>query len=540
MAGVIPPSSSLSPGEIKPYDITDGKLAAEKLRQSEEKFSKAFQTSPYAITITRAEDGTFVEVNGAFTEMTGFTREEAIAGSSVGLKLWVNEEDRQHVVAALQAGQTVVSQEFQFRAKSGKVITGLFSAQTIHLSHGPCILSSINDITKRKRAEAEKVKLEIQLLQTHKMEAIGTLAGGIAHDFNNILAAMIGYTELSLAEDQKETRQHYLQEILKGAERARDLVKQILTFSRQDSSEKKPLDLKLLLKEAFKFLRASIPATIEIREHSTNESCNILADHTQVYQVIMNLCTNASHAMKQTGGTLMIELSTMKMGKGEILHHPGLKPGPYVKLSISDTGCGIDSAIIQRIFDPFFTTKSKDEGTGLGLSVAYGIIKSHNGVINVYSELGKGSSFSVYLPRITHDAVTIGSISETVIGGTEQILFVDDEPAMVDIGRLTLSSLGYKVTGVTSSSEALDLFRAEPGRFDLVITDMTLPKMTGIDLTRQILQIRPGMPVILCSGLRDPDTEEQVKSLGIRAYCTKPLTKIDLSRVIRDTLDGYE
>jgi PAS domain S-box-containing protein len=521
-------------------DITDGKLAAEKLRQSEEKFSKAFQTSPYAITITRAEDGTFVEVNGAFTEMTGFTREEAIAGSSVGLKLWVNEEDRQHVVAALQAGQTVVSQEFQFRAKSGKVITGLFSAQTIHLSHGPCILSSINDITKRKRAEAEKVKLEIQLLQTHKMEAIGTLAGGIAHDFNNILAAMIGYTELSLAEDQKETRQHYLQEILKGAERARDLVKQILTFSRQDSSEKKPLDLKLLLKEAFKFLRASIPATIEIREHSTNESCNILADHTQVYQVIMNLCTNASHAMKQTGGTLMIELSTMKMGKGEILHHPGLKPGPYVKLSISDTGCGIDSAIIQRIFDPFFTTKSKDEGTGLGLSVAYGIIKSHNGVINVYSELGKGSSFSVYLPRITHDAVTIGSISETVIGGTEQILFVDDEPAMVDIGRLTLSSLGYKVTGVTSSSEALDLFRAEPGRFDLVITDMTLPKMTGIDLTRQILQIRPGMPVILCSGLRDPDTEEQVKSLGIRAYCTKPLTKIDLSRVIRDTLDGYE
>ena len=521
-------------------DITDGKLAAEKLRQSEEKFSKAFQTSPYAITITYAEDGTFIDVNDAFTAMTEFTREEAITGSSVGLKLWVNEEDRQGVVAALQAGQTVAGQEFQFKAKNGKIITGLFSAQTIHLNQRPCILSSINDITNRKLAEAEKAKLEIQLQQTHKMEAIGTLAGGIAHDFNNILAAMIGYTELSLVEDQKEIQHQYLQETLKGAERAKDLVKQILTFSRQDSREKKPQNIKLLLKEAVKFLRASMPATIEFRQDFTNESCNILADYTQVYQVIMNLCTNASYTMKQAGGILTLELSTLELAKSEVLHHPGLKPGSYVKLTVSDTGCGIDSALIPRIFDPFFTTKSKDEGTGLGLSVAYGIIKSHDGVINVYSELGKGTSFSVYLPRIIHEAVTIGSISETVIGGTERILFVDDEPALVDIGMLTLSSLGYKVTGVMSSNEALDLFRTEPERFDLVITDMTLPKMTGIDLTREILQIRPNMPVILCSGLRDAQTEEQVKSLGIKAYCAKPLTRKDLSRVVRDTLDGYK
>ena len=399
-------------------------------------------------------------------------------------------------------------------------------------------LNEHNERKARVQADAEKANLEAQLFQAQKMEAIGTLAGGVAHDFNNILAAIIGYTEMAMEESQNKIQSRYLQETLKGAERAKNLVKQILTFSRQDGHEKKPLDIMLLLKEAVKFLRASIPATIEIRQRLTDESCNILADPTQMHQIIMNLCTNAGHAMKQTGGVLTMELSTLELSPGEISRYPDLKPGSYVKLTVSDTGHGIDSALQLRIFDPFFTTKSKDEGTGLGLSVVYGIVKSHDGIITVYSEPGKGASFSVYLPMIIPEEITNRSVSKAVTGGTERILFVDDEPVLVDIGATMLSSLGYEVTGVTSSLEALNLFRAAPGSFDLVITDMTLPKMTGIDLSREIMQIRPGIPVILCSGIRDSETEKQVKSMGIRAYSIKPLTRRDLSRVIRETLDG--
>jgi PAS domain S-box-containing protein len=522
-------------------DIDDLKQVEEALKREQALNNVIIDSIPGAFYMLD-ENGRYVRWNAYQRDEIVGKPQDLIAGTNAADT--IHPDDRALIISkmanVLESG-TEETVEGRILLRGGPTFRWLLmTGRRMTIDGRPFLVGIGIDITERKRAYEQKVKLEGQLLQTHKMEAIGTLAGGIAHDFNNILAAMIGYTELSLTEDQKGIQHQYLQETLKGAERAKDLVKQILTFSRQDSREKKPLDIKLLLKEAIKFLRASMPATIEFRQQFTSESCNILADHTQMYQVIMNLCTNASHSMRQTGGVLMMELSTMELAKDEILHHTGLKPGPYVKITVSDTGHGIDPAFIQRIFDPFFTTKSKDEGTGLGLSVVYGIVKSHDGVINVYSEPGKGASFSVYLPRIIHEAVTIESIPETVIGGTEQILFVDDEPALVDIGRLILSSLGYKVTGVTSSNEALDLFRANPERFDLVITDMTLPKMTGIDLSREILQIRQDIPVILCSGLRDPETEEQVMSLGIRAYCTKPLTRKDLSRVIRDTLDGHE
>ena len=321
---------------------------------------------------------------------------------------------------------------------------------------------------------------------------------------------------------------------------ARNLVKQILTFSRQDDHEKKPLDIKVLLQEAVKFLRASIPTTIAIDQYITEESCNIMADPTQMHQIIMNLCTNASHAMKEAGGTLKIELANVDLTKDEIPNHPDLQPGHFVKLTISDTGHGIDPALIQRIFDPFFTTKSVDEGTGLGLSVVYGIVKSHGGIINVYSEPDKGAAFHVYLPRITYGEDMKVDRRKPVTGGTERILFVDDEPALVDLGTRMLSFLGYEVESVLSSVEALDLFHTKPESFDLVITDMTLPKMTGIDLSRNLLKIRPNIPIILCSGIKDPDTEAQVKSMGIKAYIMKPLTKRELAGVMREVLDGRE
>jgi PAS domain S-box-containing protein len=521
-------------------DITEHRQADEALRESEEKFSKAFKTSPYAITITRPEDGKIIEVNEAFTLMTGFTREETLSNSTVDLKLWSSDEDRKSVVASLRKGQAVVGKEFPFRTKSGKIITCLFSAQLIKLGIGTCILSSINDITERKQVEEDKSKLEAQLFQSQKMEAIGTLAGGIAHDFNNILAVIIGYTELAMDKNQKENKDKYLQEALHGAERAKNLVKQILAFSRHDDNEKKPLDIKVLLKEAAKFLRASIPTTVEINLNVADESCNIMADPTQMHQVIMNLCTNAAHAMKDAGGTLNIELANIELAQDEIPYHHELKPGHYVKLTVSDTGHGIDPDNIQRVFDPFFTTKTKDEGTGLGLSVVYGIVKSHDGVITVYSEKEKGAAFHVYLPRIIQTEVMEMDAGKSVIGGTERILFVDDEPTLVDIGMRMLFPLGYSATGATSSIEALDIFRADPERFDLVITDMTLPKMTGIDLSRNLLQIRPEIPIILCSGIKEPGTEEQAKSLGIKAYLTKPLTRRELAGVMRKVLDGGE
>jgi len=478
----------------------------------------------------RPIDYRFLVVNPAFERMTGLKAEELV-GRTV---LEVLPKTERHWIESYGqvalTGEPVLFENYAVELEKHFQVTSFQSAP----NQFACIFA---DITDRKLAEAEKANLEKQLFQSQKMEAIGTLAGGVAHDFNNILAAIIGYTEMATEESQKEIQSRYLQETLKGAERAKNLVKQILTFSRQDGHEKKPLDIKLLLKEAIKFLRASIPATIEIRQRLTDESCNILADPTQMHQVIMNLCTNAGHAMKQTGGVLTMELSTIELSPGEISRHSDLKPGPYVKLTVSDTGHGIDHALQLRIFDPFFTTKSKEEGTGLGLSVVYGIVKSHNGVVTVYSEPGKGASFNVYLPMIIHEEITKRSVSSAVTGGTERILFVDDEPALVDIGISMLSALGYQVTGVTSSMEALNLFRAAPDRFDLVITDMTLPKLTGIDLSREMIQIRPEIPVILCSGIRDSETEGQVKSLGIRAYCIKPLTRRDLSRVIRETLD---
>jgi PAS domain S-box-containing protein len=519
-------------------DISARMQADAALRESEEKFSRAFQTSPYAITITRPEDGKLIEVNDTFTSIVGFTREEALSSTTVGLKLWVSDEDRQFVVAALSKGQAVAGKEYQFRTENGNIITGLFSAQLIKLGTETCILSSIADITESKRTESERKNLEALLFQSQKMEAIGTLAGGIAHDFNNILSVIIGYTELARDRNQNEDTEKYLQKTLDGAQRAKNLIKQILTFSRQDDhTEKKPLDIKLLLKEAVKFLRSSIPTTVEISQHITKEDCNIMADPTQMHQIIMNLCTNAAHAMKQTGGILKIELTNIELAKDEIPHHPELQPGHYIKLTISDTGYGIDPAIVQRVFDPFFTTKSVDEGTGLGLSVVYGIVKGHGGVINVYSEQGKGATFNIYLPGIIQTETMKVDMDKPVIGGTQRILFVDDELALVDIGMRILFPLGYHVTGATSSPEALELFCAGPQSFDLVITDMTLPKMTGIDLSREILKIRPDIPIILCSGIKDPETEAQAKALGIKAYLTKPLTRRELAGVMREVLE---
>ncbi len=392
----------------------------------------------------------------------------------------------------------------------------------------------------RERVEKERMGLEEQLRQAQKMEAIGTLAGGIAHDFNNILAGILGYAELaSLDIPEGSEAKINLQQSIKSTYRARDLVQQILAFSRQSKQERKPLDIRPIIKEALKLLRASLPSTIEIRQNIEADWGAIEADPTQIHQVLMNLCTNAAHAMSEDGGVLEVSLTKFDMDAGTSGVNSEIEPGPYLKLRVSDTGSGMPPEILSRIFDPYFTTKETGKGTGLGLAVVHGIVKSHRGAITVSSEPGKGTTFDIYFPRgdIIQAPSELERIEPLPLGGRERVLFVDDEKAIVDIGQKLLERLGYEVVGRTSSVEALELFRAKPESFDLVITDMTMPNMTGDKLARELMGIRPDIPVILCTGFSERITEEKAKLLGIREFVMKPLVMKDLAKSMRRALD---
>ena len=370
------------------------------------------------------------------------------------------------------------------------------------------------------------------------MEAIGTLAGGIAHDFNNILGAVIGYTEMALNDNgDNGPLVSNLQEVLKAGKRAKDLVKHILAFSRQADKEVKPIRVKTIVKETLNLLRASIPTTIEIRQFIQSDGV-ILADSTQIHQVLMNLCTNAHHAMREAGGELEVSLTNVELESGLTERGLSVVPGSYICLKVSDTGHGMSSEVVDRIFDPFFTTKERDEGTGMGLSVVHGIINSHGGAIRVQSDLGKGSTFEIYLPVIDRELKAPRKDNQQIPRGNESILFIDDEISLVDIGQQVLELLGYKVVTRTSSLEALELFRAKPDTFDLVITDMTMPNMTGAKLAQEMMSIRPQIPVILCTGYSQQITKEQAKKIGIRQFLLKPIVMDELARTIRNVLDN--
>ncbi len=402
------------------------------------------------------------------------------------------------------------------------------------------ITEHIRDITERKRAVEEKEKLKAQLHQAERMEAIGTLAGGIAHDFNNILAAIIGYTELAKTHMPEESQaEANLDEVLKAGNRAKDLVKQMLTFSRQRKAEPRPLEINSVIKETIKLLRASIPTTIEIRKNIAKEASKVMADPTQIHQVLMNLCTNAAFAMSKEGGILGIGLENIDL-KTDKPKYPDLRPGPYIRLTVSDTGTGMDEAVKARIFDPFFTTKGPGEGTGLGLSVVHGIVKSHGGIITVYSEPGKGATFHVLLPGIEGKIAPDAEKAEPLPTGTERILLVDDEEALVKMTDEMLKRLGYEVVSRTSSVEALEVFRIQSDKFDLVITDLTMPNMTGEQLARELINIKRDIPIILCTGYSQTMSDEQAKSVGIYGFVMKPMVMRELAETIRRVLDVEE
>jgi PAS domain S-box-containing protein len=391
---------------------------------------------------------------------------------------------------------------------------------------------------KLMRESEEREKVEGQLRQAQKLEALGTLAGGIAHDFNNMLASIIGFTELIKDHVPKESRERrHAQRILDAGIRGRELVRQMLTFSRQTEQEKKPLRLSSIVRESVKLLRASIPSTVNIKVSVKSESGVVLGDPTQISQVLMNLATNAAYAMRETGGILAIELSDFSVSPSNWNSH-GIEQGLYMKLTVRDTGAGISPEIVDRIFDPFFTTKKVGEGTGLGLSVVLGIVKQSHGYITVESEPGKGSTFDVYFPKIIEEPAAEGTAGEEAVPiGKERILFVDDEEALVEMGEELLAELGYEVACRTSSREALALFKLDPSRFDLVVTDQTMPDMTGIQLAAELLSLRPEIPVILCTGFSYTANEESARAAGIKGFVMKPLTKRELARTIRKVLD---
>jgi signal transduction histidine kinase/ActR/RegA family two-component response regulator len=385
----------------------------------------------------------------------------------------------------------------------------------------------------------ELVSLEDRLRRAQKMEAIGTLAGGIAHDFNNILGAIIGYTEiaeLQVPDDSKAKES--LKEVLNAGHRARDLVKQILAFSRREGQERIPIQIAPIAKEALKLLRSSLPTTVEIRQKLETDTDIVEADPTQIHQVLMNLCTNAAHAMRKEGGILEVSVHNLELRRWD--SESGrfdIPPGNYLRITVSDTGQGMPPEVLERIFEPYFTTKEKGEGTGLGLSVVHGIVKSYGGAITAHSEPEKGSTFHVYFPVIEKKA----EVPETeeiapVPTGNERILFIDDEPTLVDLGKQMLEGLGYKVTTRTSSIEALELFEAKSSQFDLVITDMTMPQMTGDKLAHEVKKIRADVPIILCTGFSEKISGRR-DDLKIDGLLMKPVDKIKMAKTIRKVLD---
>ncbi len=521
------------------HDITERKRAEEQLKASESMLRSVFRATPVGIAFT--VDRAIMSVNDSMCELTGYSEQELV-GKSVR-QLYQTQDEYEYVARELysrimEKGRTSV--EARIRRKDGTTIYVILTAAMLRAedpSAGRIV--TIQDITERKLAEKEREALEGRLRQAQKLEAIGTLAGGIAHDFNNILTPIIGYTELALTMVQEEDRlSHNMRQILLSANRAKDLVTQILTFSRKTKQEHRPVQVSLIIKEALKMLRSSLPSTIEIRQAIDVDAMDsaTMADPTHVHQVLMNLCTNAAHAMRAKGGTLTISMENVEIGQRTGRQIPDMEPGPYLMLSVADTGHGMDETLRQRIFDPYFTTKGPDEGTGLGLAVVYGIVKSLSGAIAVSSEPGKGANFDVYFPRVKKIQGPATELSEPLPTGHGRILVVDDEKSIVDLVKEMLETLGYEAVPRYSSSDAIEAFRARPESFDLVITDMTMPHMTGIDLAKEILLIRPHTSIILCTGFSDTVDKNEMKLLGVKELLMKPVSMRDMAVAVNKIL----
>jgi PAS domain S-box-containing protein len=515
-------------------DITERKRAEDEIRKQKEILQKIFDHLPVMVNFI-GKDGEIELVNREWERTLGWTLEELQKNRvDVFAECYPDPDYFRYVKEFLSSSETVKA-DLKTRVRDGRLIDTNWSM--IRLSDGTTIGIG-QDISERKRAGQQREKLEAQLRQAQKMEAIGTLAGGIAHDFNNILSVIIGNAEILQMTDLSFSGKDEVDQILTAAKRAKDLVRQILAFSRQGEQQKLLMSLKPVVKETIEFLRASIPSTIQLQHYLKPDSGTIMADPTQMQQVLMNLCTNAAHAMEKEGGELKIELDTATVGDEEGGIGPEAEQGEYVRLTVSDTGHGIEPGLLPRIFDPYFSTKGPDKGTGLGLSVVHGIVKSHGGIVKVFSEVGKGSVFHVLFPRADGVVKKDEKAQPQLPIGVERILVVDDEKHLVEMYRRMLGLLGYYVDGRTSPVEAIEALRSNPAKYDLLLTDMTMPQMNGYQLAKKVMDISPKMPVILCTGFSDQINEEKARSVGIWAFLLKPVLFQDLANTLRNVLDA--
>jgi PAS domain S-box-containing protein len=508
------------------HDITERKRAEDAIRKSEERLTNVHLAINDGIWEWDVWGDRVIYASDRFAEIMGY------------------ESMEHQVLEALRKtslGEAVLDVEYKYRNAENKYIW--INVTGVLISNGEKtenkIVGSIRDITNKKMAEKERRELQAKLQQAQKMEAIGTLAGGIAHDFNNLLQSIIINTELGLYELKDEgidTKR--LEQIFKASTRAKDLVRQIVTFSRQSEKPLGPLRLSPLVKESLKLLRSTLPATIEVRQSIMAGKDTILADPTQINQILMNLCTNAAHAMKQGGGVLEVSLIDVALTDDAADINAELSPGDYVILKVSDTGYGMDQEVMERIFDPFFTTKGPAEGSGMGLSVVHGIVKGCNGTIVVDSKPEKGATFQIFFPYVEEKVELIAKESAPLPVGNERILLVDDEMFILESLKAALENLGYTVVASLGSNKALETFSIRPEQFDIVITDHTMPHMTGVELAKKFMSIRPGLPIILCTGFSDMITEEDAKAIGISGFFMKPLVTNEIANTIRRVLDA--
>ena len=515
------------------------KRSEEALREREERHRSILNASPDGIVITDME-GQVLMISPKGLTMFGYDPKDKGQGHMI--TDFIAPAYRDHLLSnfSIKAdGLMSGPDEYLGLRKNGTTFAIEVNSDFIRSEDGQPdnTVFVVRDITERKRAEEEKMSLQAQLIHAQKMEAIGTLAGGIAHDFNNLLSLILGYTEMARAATPPDSLvAQKLEKVLEAGQRSVALVKQILAFSHRTDTERIPLNPVHIVKEAIKLLRPSLPSTIVIRQQIDTSNRQILADPTQIHQILMNLCTNAFHAMEQTGGALEITLKDCELSQSDLHQHPEVSPGSFVVLSISDTGTGIDPEISDKIFDPYFTTKAIGKGTGMGLAIVHGIITSYGGFITSKNNVGNGTVFQVFFPAVKEGIGPEIKPVEAAPPGTGHILLVDDEVMLAELDKEMLEQLGYEITVQTSSLEALAAFRDQPNRFDAVITDQTMPGMTGIDLAKQMLQIRSDIPIILCTGYSTLVSEEQAKTEGIREFAIKPLSKTKIALLLKKIL----